>query len=66
MKYSLGNSTDINININNNNNNNLNNNTLNEIFSDFNPYDVNTFLGKPKKKIIFIFSFSEKNIKYRI
>ena len=53
MKYSFGNTSNININSNNNNlnnhNNNLNNN-INDIFSDFNPYDVNIFLGKQNNK----------------
>ena len=62
MKYSFGNTSNINIKSNNNNlsdNNNLNNN-LNDIFSDFNPYDVNIFLGKQKSKKLSSYSNFQK------
>ena len=63
MKYSFGNTSNININSNNNNlnnhNNNLNNN-INNIFSNFNPYDVNIFLGKQKSKKLSSYSNFQK------
>ena len=63
MKYSFGNTSNININSNNNNlnnhNNNLNNN-INDIFSDFNPYDVNIFLGKQNNKKLSSYSHFQK------
>ena len=62
MKYSFGNTSNINIKSNNNNlsdNNNLNNN-LNDIFSDFNPYDVNIFLGKQNTKKLSAYSHFQK------
>ena len=56
MKYSFGNTSNINI---NSNNNNLNNN-INNIFSNFNPYDVNIFLGKQKSKKLSSYSNFQK------
>ena len=56
MKYSFGNTSNINI---NSNNNNLNNN-INDIFSDFNPYDVNIFLGKQNNKKLSSYSHFQK------